>query len=420
MKENGKIYFRAKDKAGNISETAVYEVKNIVKEQKPPAAPVVSADKTGPTSSPVLVSAKFSNDSVSRQYSFDQKNWDTYKGAVTLKTNGSIYFRGKNAAGKESEVVEYRVTNIDTEPPAAPVVSADKTDHTSSPVLVSAEFSNDSVLHQYSFDQKNWKAYKGAVTLETNGKIYFRAKDKAGNISEIAVYEVKNIVKVIGLSAVTTLDALQKLIDEKNLSKTENVYFVLEKPVSLKEISGDIMAEAISGHYRCWAVDPAQHKEIKEVLGKRDNDSIVLFCDSRSELEARLTKIDPALRGFGKKSFPELSKVNTKKEDAAESIKNIRESPPGMIVVDMLAAARKYGIKNCVKFVQRFKKSVNCHLPLQSNSPSDIPILFCVPSSNEAEEKFYDEVKGRADKTKGSWQVISPSEAKQKKLEMKE
>ena len=374
MKENGKIYFRAKDKAGNISETAVYEVKNIVKEQKPPAAPVVSVDKTEPTSSPVLVSAKFSDESVSRQYSFDQKNWDTYKGAVTRKTNGSIYFRAKDKAGNISEVVEYRVTNIDTEPPAAPVVSADKTDHTSSPVLVSAEFSNDSVSRQYSFDRENWDPYKGAVTRTTNGSIYFRALDKAGNVSKIKEYKVANIVK----------------IDEKNLSKTENVYFVLEKPVSQKDISGDIMAEAIFENYRCWAVDPVKTEELKEVLGKRDNDSIVLFRDSRSKLADRLTEIDSALRVV-KKSFPKLSEVNTK-QDAAESIKNIRKRPPGMIVVDMLAAARKYGKKDCVKFVQQFMKSVNCHLTPQSKySPSDIPILFCVPSSNEAEEKFYKE-----------------------------
>ena len=358
---------------------------------------------------------------MSRQYSFDQKNWDTYKGAVTRKTNGSIYFRGKNAAGKESEVVEYRVTNIDTEPPAAPVVSADKTDHTSSPVLVSAEFSNDSVSRQYRFDQFGWNKYEAPIEKKENGKIYFRAKDKAGNISEIAVYEVKNIVKVIDLSAVTTLDALQKLIDEKNLSKTETVYFVLEKPVFLKKkIRDKIMERANPGNYPCWAVDPAQHEKIKEVLGKRNNDSIVLFCDSRSKLADRLTEIDSAL-GVGEKSFPkELSEVITEKREqaAAESIENIRESPPGMIVVDMLAVARKYGTKNCLKVVQWFK--VNCHLPLRSDSYSDIPILFCVPSSNEAEENFYDEVKARADKTKGSWQVISPSEAKQKKLEMKE
>ena len=359
---------------------------------------------------------------MSRQYSFDQKNWDTYKGAVTLNTNGSIYFRAKDEAGNISEVVEYRVTNIDTEPPAAPVVSADKTDHTSSPVLVSAEFSNDSVSRQYRFDQKDWDTYKGAVTLNTNGSIYFRAKDKAGNISE-AVYEVKNIVKVINLSGVTSKKELEKLIATSKILETENVYFVLEKPVSLKiEIRDKIMAEAISGNYRCWAVDPAQDEKIKEVLRKRDNNSIVLFCDSRSKLADRLTKIDPAL-GVGEKSFPkELSEVITEKREqaAAESIENIRESPPGMIVVDMLAAARKYGTKKCVEFVLRFKKSVNCHLPLQSDTYSDIPILFCVPSSNEAEKNFYDEVKARAAKTNGSWQVISPSEAKQKKLEMKE
>ena len=113
--ENTTIYFRAVDEAGNVSAPASYKVTNI--DQIPPAAPKATADIVKPSLYPVNVSAEFSGDSVKKEYSLDGKTWKNYSGAINFQENGSVYFRGTDAAGNMSETVCYNVTNILLEEP---------------------------------------------------------------------------------------------------------------------------------------------------------------------------------------------------------------------------------------------------------------------------------------------------------------
>ena len=113
--ENTTIYFRAVDAAGNVSAPASYKVTNI--DRIPPAAPKATADITKPGIKPVNVSAEFSADSEKKEYSLDGKTWKKYYGAINFQENGSVYFRGTDAAGNVSETVCYNVTNILLEEP---------------------------------------------------------------------------------------------------------------------------------------------------------------------------------------------------------------------------------------------------------------------------------------------------------------
>jgi len=113
---------------------------------------------------------------------------------VVMENNGTVYFRAIDAAGNISQIESYQVTNIDKVAPVKPAASADITTPTSQKVTVSASFSEDSILKQYSLDGTSWNDYTSGVVMENNGTVYFRGIDEAGNASEVASYEVTNIV----------------------------------------------------------------------------------------------------------------------------------------------------------------------------------------------------------------------------------
>ena len=85
------------------------------------------------------------------------------------------------------------ITETDTTPPDAPVASADIRKITRNAVMVTAAFSQDSVLREYSFDEQVWHTYSGGIKFTENGKVYFRALDSFDNVSEVTCFEVSNI-----------------------------------------------------------------------------------------------------------------------------------------------------------------------------------------------------------------------------------
>ncbi|MBQ4479067.1 MAG: AIDA repeat-containing protein, partial [Victivallales bacterium] len=192
--ENGTVQFRGTDEAGNVSDITSYEVTNI--DKVAPDAPTASADVTEPTNGNVTITAVFSDDSAVKEYSLDGQNWIAYTEPVVLSENGTVSFRGTDVAGNVSEVTSYEVTNIDKVAPEAPTVSADVTDPTNGDVTVTATFSGDSAVKEYSLDGQTWNAYTEPVALSENGTVQFRATDAAGNVSDVTSYEVTNIDKV--------------------------------------------------------------------------------------------------------------------------------------------------------------------------------------------------------------------------------
>ena len=111
-----------------------------------------------------------------------------------MSANGSVYFRGVDAAGNVSELTRYTVSNIDKKAPTPPTATADITAPTEGRVTVTAVFSSDSAQKQYSRDNATWQDYTDGVAMRKNGVVYFRGIDAVGNISEVASYEVTNII----------------------------------------------------------------------------------------------------------------------------------------------------------------------------------------------------------------------------------
>ena len=191
--QNGMVYFRGIDAAGNVSEVASYEVTNI--DKTAPAKPTATASTTAPTNQSVTVTATFSSDTKTKQYSTDNSTWKTYSSGVVLSANGTVYFRGIDAVGNVSEVTSYAVTNIDKTAPTKPMATASTTDPTNQSVTVTATFSSDTKTKQYSLDNSTWKSYSSGVVFSSNGAVYFRGIDSAGNYSEVTSYAVTNIDK---------------------------------------------------------------------------------------------------------------------------------------------------------------------------------------------------------------------------------
>ena len=191
--ENATVYFKAVDTAGNKSEIVSYTVTNI--DKVAPARPTAAADVTVLTNCDVHVSAVFSEDSAVGEYSLDGTNWLDYTDSIVLTENGTVFFRATDAAGNQSEITSYIVSNIDKVAPVKPTASASVTATTSNDVTVTAKFSKDTVMKEYSLDGETWTAYTNAIVFTKNGIVYFRGTDAAGNVSEITPFEVANINK---------------------------------------------------------------------------------------------------------------------------------------------------------------------------------------------------------------------------------
>ena len=120
VKKNQTVYFRAYNDFGISSEITKYKVTNI--DKTPPKKPTVAADVTTRTSGPVTVSATFTKDSESREYSFDKQTWQPYTSSLVFNENGTIHFRAIDAVGNISKITTYEVANISADAPE-PVVT---------------------------------------------------------------------------------------------------------------------------------------------------------------------------------------------------------------------------------------------------------------------------------------------------------
>ena len=176
MQDNGAVYFRGIDAAGNVSEVTEYTVSNI--DRIPPEKPTASANVTAPTNGDVTVTATFGADTATKQYSMDGSEWLTYTSGVVMQDNGTVYFRGIDAAGNVSEAASHAVTNIDRTPPAITLIG----DNVSAvhQTELSAAADDGSALY-YRVGGGEWRPYTSPIAVGTNADYEFKATDAAGN-----------------------------------------------------------------------------------------------------------------------------------------------------------------------------------------------------------------------------------------------
>lgn len=164
----------------------------------PTTSPTISASTTAPTNGSVTIIANFSNDTNVKSYrrtfgsSSDFSGWFTYSSGVVFESNGKIEFMAQREPGGKPLFASYEIVNINTEPPAKPLVTVNITSQTTQNVKVSAAFTGEVKTKEYQKDGGAWVSYTGAVVFTSNGTVTFRATDYAGN-SSTESYVVENI-----------------------------------------------------------------------------------------------------------------------------------------------------------------------------------------------------------------------------------
>ena len=209
--DNGTYKFKVTDVAGNVT-TKDVEVSFI--DKIAPNKPIATANITYPTNKDVIVSATFSDDSVTRQYSLDNKTWDTYTEGIKFTNTGVVFFRGIDAAGNISNVTEYQVSNIDKVAPTLEV-TGNPTAWTNKDVTLTANVSDGIV----EFWNGNTWISGSTHTVSKNGTYKFRATDDVGNVTVQDVI-VNKIDKNISIIEIKT-DA--KVLSNQNVTITANV-----------------------------------------------------------------------------------------------------------------------------------------------------------------------------------------------------
>ena len=123
VSDNGVISFRAFDKSGNEADIYQFWIGNIDKEA--PEAPTADVDTTENGNVDVVVIAGFTEDHAVRQYSFSSDSgWMDYTDGIVVTENGTVFFRGQDAAGNISETIQLQVFNIDRTMSVLPQVVA--------------------------------------------------------------------------------------------------------------------------------------------------------------------------------------------------------------------------------------------------------------------------------------------------------
>lgn len=204
---NTTIYFKAVDTAGNEA-NAQYVMSNI--DKVAPTITQVKAGTTAATNQDVTVTANFADNVAlkSQQYKIGNGGWINYTGAVTMTANGTVYFKAVDTAGNEA-TAQYEVSNIDKVAPTITQVKGNTTAATNQNVTVTATFADNVALklQQYKIDNGAWQNYTNGVIMGSNGTVYFKAVDNAGN-EATAQYAVSNIDKtaptITGIAASKT------------------------------------------------------------------------------------------------------------------------------------------------------------------------------------------------------------------------
>ena len=133
--------------------------------------------------------------SYSYTFNGETKEWNAGD-TVTLTKNGTFSIKAVDEVGNEL-VRSFTVNNIDNILPEIAITAVPgKGNYTTGTVQVIATFSDEGVsglvTREYAINGGSWKTYTGAITLDKNAEISFRAIDGAGNTT-VESYNVDNI-----------------------------------------------------------------------------------------------------------------------------------------------------------------------------------------------------------------------------------
>ena len=176
VNKNTTIYFKACDRAKNYSAETSYAITGITGN----ITLSVSADIETVTSGNVTftLSATGGESQIRYYYSIDSAAWQQCSQQLTVDKNCTIRFYADDLNGNKSETITREVANIDKTPPTLKI-SGNAENWTNQKVTLSATAS-DGVIE--FFNGSEW-VIGNELTVSENGIYYFRATDKAGNVT---------------------------------------------------------------------------------------------------------------------------------------------------------------------------------------------------------------------------------------------
>ena len=201
VSENGTVYARATDAAGNVSNVTSYTVSNI--DHIAPADATLAVDTTTPTNQGVTVTISYPDDAAAKEYKVGESGaWTAYTAPVVVSDNDTVYARGTDAVGNVSNVTSMTVNNIYKIAPVTtatlnPAAPNGKNSWYTMDVTVSlsvyASVYGGAVTTEYQVNDGAWIVYNGSIPAFGEGtyKLGYRSKDQAGNVEHLKTVEFK-------------------------------------------------------------------------------------------------------------------------------------------------------------------------------------------------------------------------------------
>ena len=273
--ENGIYTVYVRDVSGNETVETI-EVKNI--DKVPPTTPVMKPSTTAPTNQTVSVSIEFPTDAVLKQYRVNGGEWHEYADKIVMSANGTVEARAFDEAGNVSSIAKYVVNNLDFEAPEVATFAPSTTAQTNKDVSLVIKFADDADVKQYKVgDKGEWTNYTDTLTIDENTTIFAKARDEAGNWSDVSSYVVNNIDKVlptIDLNLTTTRPTNKDV--EIRAFVADNVEIVSKKwakgaqPISFFKdggtaFEGNAITATDNGVYTVYAKDSAGNEVVKTI-----------------------------------------------------------------------------------------------------------------------------------------------------------
>ncbi|MFT8410520.1 MAG: S8 family serine peptidase [Schleiferilactobacillus perolens] len=152
--------------------------------------PKITATPTTKTNRSVQLTATTDNTN-NIVYSLDGgKTWVPYKAPFAVSQNQTVQFKSTNAAGAESAVASYAVTNIRQQIAAQADINPSVKDAYQVTLSFDKAVTDGETHLQYSTDGAKWQDYATAspITLQKGEKLEARTIDDYGNVGNVASY----------------------------------------------------------------------------------------------------------------------------------------------------------------------------------------------------------------------------------------
>lgn len=252
--QNGNVYARSIDEAGNISKEAIYYVNNI--DKTPPSKPIITAERTKPTENIVIMKITYSESDAVKEYRKDNGLWTLYDNPLEFKNDGTLEARITDLAGNTTVSAIYSVRIR----PTVPNVSANVTAPTNGNVKITINYSSEIITKQYQIDNGVWVPYTSPIEITKNSALKARGIDSYGYVSSEATYLVSNIDKTPPIKPDISSGTMNLPTDQdvvltinypsdaikKEYSKNSGPWVIYTEPIVFSE-NGELIARGTDG-----------------------------------------------------------------------------------------------------------------------------------------------------------------------------